>query len=110
MSASSAEAGVVFTKKAPVKKVFQNAPAQKKKGSKSRTGKSGSGSLSLPQVGSGIFAAVPGALFPVALIVGGATWASSVDSEFGDLLDEGMAKDVSSYVGTETDIDDKYRS
>ncbi|UPR02405.1 hypothetical protein HOP50_09g57310 [Chloropicon primus] len=113
--ASSAEAKVVM-KKIDSQKVFQPEVTQRQpKGPRKPRAKSGGGmsmpalsapSVSVPTIGSGPVASIA----PIALSVGalGAATvaASKADDGFWDFINEGMAKDVSSYVGGEEGLKD----
>lgn len=108
----AAQAGVVL-KKAETKKVFQAAPAQRApKGPKQpKEKKEGSGfaalsapSVGVPTIGSGPLASLPFVFGSVGLLAGAAVLAIRVDDGFMEFIDEAMSKDVSTYVGNETDL------
>jgi hypothetical protein len=118
--APSAEAKVVLAKK-ETKKVFQAEKVKrdpptftgKKKAKKSSSGgKSFSAlsapSISVPTIGGGPLAALP-------FIFGGSAFfaacffaANNADEGFMDFIEEAMAKDVTTFVGTESEIKTKY--
>merc|ERR1712176_1718244 len=113
--ASSVEAKVVM-KKIESQKVFQPEVTQKQpKGPRKPKAKNGGGmsmpalsapSVSVPTIGSGPIASIA----PIALsmgALGAATVAASkADDGFWGFINEGLAKDVSSYVGGEEGLKD----
>ena len=61
-------------------------------------------SIGVPQIGSGPFAAFPYIIGSLGLCLGAGFVASNVDDEFMDFINEAMAKDTTTFTGTETDL------